>query len=156
MRRRLAFACGLAVLLSGRAVMGQTCTASTSGLAFSPYDPFAAAPSNITGTVSVTCRALIALGLSYTIQLDGGAGGTIASRAMSNGASRLGYQLYTNPARSVVWGDGTGGTATMGDGYLLAALATILKTYTIYGSIPARQMAAVGGYVDTVTILVSY
>ena len=156
MVRRLVIACGIALLLSGRIALGQTCTAAASGLTFSPYDPFAAAPSSITGTISVSCRALAAIGLSYTVQLDGGSGGTIGSRAMSNNASRLGYQLYTNAARSIVWGDGTGGSATMGDSYLLAALTTIVKTYTVYGSIPSRQMAAVGAYVDTVTILVSY
>ena len=153
---KFAVALGLATLLSGRVAMAQICTATTSGPTFGAYDPFATSSSSITGTVSVTCRAVVALGLSYSIQLDGGIGGTIASRAMTSGASLLGYQLYTNSARSVIWGNGTSGSGTVSDGYVLVALGSATKNYTVYGVIPARQMAAPGAYVDTVTVLITY
>ena len=144
------------MVLSCRIAMGQTCTAAASGPTFGIYNPYAASPSGITGTVSVTCSALFGLSLNYSIRLDGGASGAVASRAMAGGASRLGYQLYTNAAHSVIWGDGTGGSVTVSDGYSLAALGSVTKNYTIYGLIPAGQTVAVGGYLDTVTILITY
>ena len=144
MRRSLAGVTLLALLFSGRVAMAQVCTATTTGLTFGGYDPFAPNPSSITGTVSVTCRAIVALSIAYSVQLDGGTGGTIASRAMTAGMSSLSYQLYTNAAHSVIWGDGTGGTGVISDGYTLIALASATKNYTAYGLIPARQMAAPG------------
>lgn len=156
MRPRLVLAFGLALLLSGRVAVAQICTATTSGLTFSAYDPFAPSASSITGIVSIDCRAVVALSLVYSIQLGGGTGGTIAARAMTAGVSRLGYQLYTNSVHSVVWGDGTGGTGVVSDGYSLVALGSATKNYTAYGLIPARQMVSPGGYVDVVTVLVTY
>ena len=155
MSRPLAAAVGLAMLLSGRAAMAQACTASSSGPTFGAYDPAAASASSITGTVTMTCNTLIGLLVSYTIQLDGGANGTVVSRAMASGASRLAYQLYTNAAHNIVWGDGTGGSIKISDGYLLSVGSTS-KSYPVYGLIPAHQNVAAGGYLDTVTILITY
>lgn len=156
MNRALAAAIGLAALSPGPAAMAQICTASTTGLSFGSYDPFATTPASITGTVTVTCTAVLALSVSYSVQLDGGLAGSISARAMSAGLNRLRYQLYTSSARSVVWGDGTGGSGVISDGYGLVALATVSRNYTAYGLVPARQMAVPGAYADLVTVLVTY
>jgi spore coat protein U-like protein len=155
MRRPLAVAFGLATLLASRVVLAASCTASTSGLSFGTYDPFSPSPVSITGTVTVTCQVTVGLLFGYSIQLDGGTGGTVAARAMSSGANRLGYQLYTTATHTTVWGDGTSGSVTVSDSYLVV-LFTTAKPYTIYGYVPALQMVAPGGYSDTVTVLVTY
>jgi len=74
---------------------------------------------------------------------------------MSNGSSQLAYNLYTDSARTSVWGDGSSGTAKVSDGYLLG-LFTVAKDYPVYGRIPELQNAAVGSYLDTVVVTVNY
>lgn len=151
---------GVALLLSmlaARGVSAQTCAVSSSGLTFGTYDPFASTPASITGTVSVTCQAVVALGLSYSIQIGtGGGGGSFNTRMLASGSGRLSYQLYTTSTRSTVWGDGTGGTGVVSDGYLLAALGSVSKSYTIYGSIIAGQMVPAGVYSDISSVLIVY
>lgn len=150
---------GLTVLLSvlaARAACAQTCSVASSGLTFGTYDPFASTAASITGTVSVTCQAVVAIGLTYSIQIGTGGGGAFSGRALASGSGRLSYQLYTTTTRSTVWGDGSGGTGVVSDGYLLAALGSNTKTYTIYGSINARQMVPAGAYSDTSTVLIVY
>lgn len=143
-------------LVAAPAAHAQICTASTTGLNFATYDPFAPGASSITGGVSVSCRATLAIGVTYAVQLGAGASGSIAARRMTNGVSVLNYQLYTDAARTVVWGDGTGGSGVVSDGFLLAALATVNRTYTAYGTIPARQRVSAGTFGDVVTVLVVY
>lgn len=150
---------GLALLfslLAARAACAQTCVVASSGLAFGTYDPFAPTAASITGTVSVTCQAVAAIGVSYSIQIGTGGGGTFNTRMLAAGAGRLSYQLYTTTTRGTVWGDGTGGTGVVSDGYLLVALGSTSKNYTIYGTISARQMVPAGMYSDTSTVLIVY
>jgi spore coat protein U-like protein len=70
-------------------------------------------------------------------------------------AEKVDYQLYTDAARTTVWGDGAGGTAVQ-SGVGTAAP----RTLTVYGRIPdagANLSAAVrADYRDTVTITVTY
>ena len=146
----------LALLATPVAARAQLCTASTTGLSFGTYDPFASGAASITGGVTISCRAVVALGVSYSVQLGAGASGNFAARSMTNGITPLRYQLYTDAARTVVWGDGTGGTSVVSDGFLLAALTTVNRTYTAYGLVPARQSVSAGIYADVVTILVVY
>jgi len=134
-----------------------SCTTSASGVAFGSYAPFSASPTDSAGTVTVTCTPfLVGLLVSYTIALSTGNGGSYASRAMSNGLSPLQYQLYTDPARTTVWGDGSAGTATISDGYTIALLAPVTRNYTVYGRIPALQPVSPGTYVDTIMVTVAY
>jgi spore coat protein U-like protein len=81
---------------------------------------------------------------------------------MTSGASRLNYNLYTTAARTVVWGDGSGSTATV-PAYLAAfalngnqTLAFNNPNLTIYGRIPPNQTAATGLYADTITVTLTF
>ncbi len=142
-------------LLIGPAACAQTCVVAASGLVFGAYDPFATVAAAITGTVSVTCQAAVSTGIVYSIQIGPG-GGSFTARAMAGGAGRLGYQLYTSVARTMVWGDGTSGTGVIGDSYGLSALNPVTRNYTVYGYVPARQLVAPGAYADTVAVMVVY
>jgi spore coat protein U-like protein len=134
----------------------QTCTLSTSPVLFGGYNPFNATATDSTGSVSVTCVAAISLFVNYTIKLDGGLGGSIATRRMTAGGTQLFYQLYDSSGRTTVWGDGTGGSVSRSDGYLLQILTPVVKTYTAYGRITARQNVGPGAYSDAVTVLLTY
>jgi spore coat protein U-like protein len=134
----------------------QACIASATPVSFGLYDPKASSPSDITGSVSVTCQATIALLVAYTVKLNGGASGNIAARKMIITGSQLSYQIYTDATRATVWGDGSGGSAFNAGGYLLSVLVPVTQTYTAYGRIPALQNVYAGSYQDTLTILVTY
>lgn len=79
---------------------------------------------------------------------------------MANGAARLTYQLYgdsgSGGACSVVWGDGTGATSTVGGSLLIVLLGSNINRQ-VCGTLPANQVSATpGGYSDTVQVVVTY
>ncbi|HEY6095285.1 MAG TPA: spore coat protein U domain-containing protein, partial [Gallionellaceae bacterium] len=77
-------------------------------------------------------------------------------RQMGNGGNRLNYELYTGPAHTTIWGDGSSATAFISD-TLSVLPGGASRDHIVYGRIPARQTsAAVGGYSDSITITVNY
>lgn len=100
------------------------------------------------GNISVTCTT----GASYNVALDKGGNGTsITTRAMkSTGAALIGYQLYSDAARSVVWGDvvGTSTVASTGTG--------VSQSFPVYGKVLAQTTPAAGTYSDTVNVVITY
>lgn len=154
-RRRLIAAVATLLLAHAGAASAITCTASAGSTNFGAYNPLSAAPVDSAGTISVTCTNLLSILVGYTIELSTGLSTNYAAREMANGANRLQYNLYTNPGRTVVWGDGTGGSSAVSDGYLLLLLSTTIN-YSVYGRIPAGQNVAVGTYADTIVVTVTY
>ncbi|WP_165838761.1 Csu type fimbrial protein [Roseicella frigidaeris] len=146
-----------AALLGGPPAAAQVCTVSTAGTAFGVYDPFAAAPTDSVGSVTVQCQAAVAIGISYSVALGPGGSGNGAARLLRSGDSSLGYQLYSDAARTQVWGDGTGGGRAV-SGLLLLTLGrlSLLNSLPVYGRIAARQNVAAGSYVDTIQVLLTY
>ena len=67
---------------------------------------------------------------------------------MSSGAATLGYNLYTNPSRTIVWGDGVtvSGVSSGGTNVDL----------TVYGCVAAGHNVHAGTYADTITVTVTY
>lgn len=121
------------------------CNVSTSPVAFGAYNPTAGTNLDGTGTVSVTCTN----GTSYTVALDGGSQADVTARAMSDGANGLSYQLYSDPARTSVWG--------MNGAELVSATGTGSSVdHTVYGRIPSGQTPPAGSYSDTVNVTVTY
>jgi len=78
--------------------------------------------------VSVTCDVTS----SFQVALNKGQG-SFAARQLQSGANVLYYNLYTDALRSLIWGDGTVGTA------LLSAAATAV-TYTYTDGIPGDRI----------------
>lgn len=135
----LACAAALAAPLAARAAPG--CTAlSASGVAFGSYDPLASTPLDAAGSISWNCNGVG----SVLVLLSAGASGSAADRALVSGADRLAYNLYVDPARTVVWGDFTGGTPNLLPG------GNGRQTTPVYGRIPAHQDVRAGTYGDTV------
>jgi spore coat protein U-like protein len=161
-RRAGMAAVGLALgLLSTFAFGAFTCSVSTPGLSFGGYDVFAAAATNGTGTLSVTCSLIAPASdgnVSYAISLSAGHSNSFVQRQMFTGANVLGYNLYTSNTYAVVWGDGTGSTTTITGTMKLNKISNPSQTVkqTVYGRIPALQDVAVGSYVDNVTVTVTF
>jgi spore coat protein U-like protein len=60
--------------------------------------------------VTVTCVTLVSTPETFTVKLSTGGSGSY-TRQMTSGAAHLNYKIYTDSARSSIWGDGTGGTS---------------------------------------------
>lgn len=157
--RRLAIAV-FVLLCAGacRPAYAQLCSVSNTGVAFGTYTPLSGSGVTTTGTITVTCNPTgsISILVSYTISLSIGGGSSYALRSMGGPAIRLRYQLYRDVAYSQIWGDGTAGTYTVTDGYLLGIVLPVVKTYTVYGAIPANAAYSVGSYTDPVIVTVTY
>ena len=146
---QVAHAATASTTFSVTATVLASCNVSAGTLAFGSYSPASGSPTDAMSTINVVCTN----GTTYTVALDGGStANNVAARAMNDTHSHmLTYGIYTDSARSTVWGDGTGATVTQagtGNG------AT--QSLTAYGRVPAAQFAAAGSYADTVTVTVTY
>lgn len=151
---KVLFSATLALLsLQARA---QLCTAASTSIAFGQYDPQSSSTIDNAGSITVTCQATISLLILYNVQLSTGVSGAYSQRKMLNGTAPMNYQIYTNAARTTVWGDGTSSTQYITDGYLLQVIGPVSKSYNVYGRIPGSQNVKAGAYTDTVTILITY
>lgn len=151
MRRNLKL---VALMLLAPAAAQAACTVSASGIAFGVYNPFSATATDATGTVTLSCSIASGLG-GYNVALSTGGGGSYAGRRMSSGSSILPYQLYSDAAHSQIWGDGTGGSATV-VGADNVPLLSGTSTYRAYGRIAARLVASPGTYTDVIVVTVTY
>ena len=129
------------------ATVANKCTVSAGMLNFGNVGLLTAALPG-TSTVSVQCAS----GTPYNVGLDGGqnSGGNINARRMLLGANTVGYQLYRNPGRTLVWGNtvGTNTVAGTGNGST--------QNLTVYGQVPAQATPPAGTYNDTITVTVTY
>jgi spore coat protein U-like protein len=133
-----------------------TCSVSANAVSFGVYDPFGVTALDSTGNVQVACNlaGVVAVLVNYTIQLNGGGSG-FSPRKMKSGTNALNYNLYTDGARTIIWGDGTAGTATVADSYMLSP-TPVARNYPVYGRTVASQNAPPGAYADTITVTVNY
>ncbi len=122
---------------------------SVTQVSFGIYDVFSALPNNNgVGSITIFCES--GGGPSFVVTLSAGQSNSYASRVMMSGGNRLNYNLYTSAARTVIWGDGTGGSNVM----TTAKHAT--TTLSIFGQIPADQDANIGVYTDAIIATVNF
>lgn len=136
--------------LGVNATVTANCTISTSALAFGNVNTLSGSNVDGTGGLSITCTN--GTGWSASAGVGGGSGATFASRKMAQGSDLLNYSLYTDSARSSVWGDGTGSTS------LFSGTGTgSSQAVTVYGRVPSGQTSVpAGSYADTVAVTVTY
>ncbi len=133
-----------------------SCTASATGVSFGTYNPLSGLDADDTGNVRISCGGGTGT-VAYAIHLSRGAySAAYNPRRMGSGNGRLSYDLYTDPARTTIWGDGSGGSGFISDS-LSVLLGGSSRSYTVYGRIPGGQrFAATGAYSDTITFTVTY
>ena len=127
-----------------------SCTISAVGVSFGTYNVFGASPLDSTGSVTYNCTGIVAAS-RITIDLSRGGAPTFNPRQMLKSGETLNYNLYTNAARTTIWGDATSGTSQYGP---FTPIAT--GTRTIYGRIPISQDASAGSYTDTVVATINF
>jgi spore coat protein U-like protein len=151
---RLSLLLGLLAVAPG--ARAASCQVGASDLAFGNYS--AGSANDVDSSATIMVQGCVDDGtgsaVSYSIEIGPGLAGNFASRAMNGPGGQLYYNLYVDPARSLVWGDGTGGSLTVSDAFVLP-LATS-SSHVAYGRIPANQSVSAGTYVDTLTVLISY
>jgi spore coat protein U-like protein len=133
------------------------CDVSTTPISFGNYDVFSSSPLDTTGTITIECNikdnekkpmpVRVAIG-------DGGANSFFPRQMRrSGGGVPMNYNLYLDPSRSNIWGDGNNNTSVF-TGNIFRNDTRIL---TIYGRVPARQNLMAGTYSDSpVVVTVSW
>ncbi len=158
MTRRAAVRGAVAILLaacaSGAAAV--SCSVETPGLSFGNYNPFQGAPNDSVGTILVSCSGAVGSQVAYLVRIGPGSSGTPNARMMRSPSGRtLGYNLYTDAARSLVWGDGTGGTQTLSDALTLNGVGQT-RRFSVFGRTFERQNVSPGVYTDNLVISVEF
>lgn len=125
------------------AAAAATCHVTPQSVSFGNYDPIGGPSVDGIGSVNVACDAPV----DFAVALTAGSG-TFTDRRMSSGAAQLGYNLYTDASRSVVWADGIVGSSVSSSGTNV--------DLTIYGRIGAGQNVPAGSYIDAVTVTITY
>jgi spore coat protein U-like protein len=134
------------------ATVANSCIVSSTTLAFPTYLPTSASATTGSTAVDVTCT----LGAPYTVALSNGSGtgadptaGASGRKMTGPSSALLGYNLYQDAGYTQAWGS-TGV-------YLLSGTGTGVQVpLTVYGRIPASQVAAAGNYTDTINVTVSF
>jgi spore coat protein U-like protein len=132
---------------------GASCSfSSVVGIQFGAVDTTSLTAVDSVGDFTVSCNGQ-RRGPMFTIDLSTGGSASYSMRRMAGpGGAGLGYNLYVDPLRQVIWGDGTGGTSHYGP--TVFPLSDL--TLQVYGRIPPHQNSASGAYSDSVTITVNF
>jgi spore coat protein U-like protein len=126
---------------------GESCRLNTRPLDFGGYEDGSPAGVLTTATIDLNCRSLT----SVPIVSAGPSANTgyYEDRQLAYRDSRLRYQVYINPQRTIIWGDGTGQTQPV------TAIGTgDDRSFTVYGGIFQAQSGEVGRYSDTLQVTV--
>ncbi|UUX97691.1 spore coat U domain-containing protein [Aquabacterium sp. J223] len=129
------------------------CTVTGTNLSFgTALDPLSSpVPVDASATLSVVCTNTTPYAVALSAGANAGGPSTFGARAMKSGSQLLPYQLYTDAARSVVWGDGTSGSSTQ------SGVGTgSNQSITVYGRLPSLSGVVPGTYTDTVTVTITY
>jgi spore coat protein U-like protein len=122
---------------------------SDSDVGFGIYNAFDTLP-NASGVGSISIRCQGGGGYAYDVSLSSGQSHSFVSRLMKSGANSLNYNIFTSASRTVIWGDGTGGSSTQ------TAYKNSTTTLSLFGQIPAGQDVAIGTYTDNLIATVKF
>ena len=150
----------LAALAGALPAEAATCSVAASPLAFGSYQSNQMHSIDSAGSLTVSCTRdaldAAAVTVSYDIDISRGGSGNFAIREMLSGANRLQYGIYRDPLRSLVWGDGSAGSARVSSSLTLSAPLTATAVHAVYGRLFGRQNVIPGTYSDSITVTLSY
>lgn len=120
----------LNMLLTSSWVLAAVCTVNTQSVNFGSYDTFSNQHLESTGTINISCDSTA----NYTIALSTGSG-TFLQRTLVFTTHRLDYNLFTDAARTTIWGDGSGGTS------MVSGSTATTASHNVYGRIRQDKMS---------------
>ncbi len=132
----------------------QSCTVTAASGNYGSVNVLSGSSIDTTSSFTVNCSGCISpLGCTYNvcIQFDQGSPSSNSSiRYMGSGANTVQHELYTDAARTHVWGSwGYGasqyGTAGVNLNVTVPFLSSASQAYTVYGRLAAGQQTAIPG-----------
>lgn len=136
-------------------ILGCTCSASATALAFTMY-PLTNSATNSTADITVNCTGVIDALPQVSASFTTGQSGQFSDRVMTDGARQLHYNFYTDSNRTLIAGNGAGGTSTLTISGGLITLGAWSRSAPLYGRIPAAPLTVPGTYTDSVTVRIDY
>jgi spore coat protein U-like protein len=163
-----ALMCLIAFILHGGAT-GQvpgpaaSCQILVDPVDFGAYSTTSRAPNLSVGRIELRCITR-AVTPDARVTLSPGNSGHYQDRTLTHGADRLVYNLYVDPGRQNVAGDGTQGTYPLAPVPADAAfkdfrrglLGAARAVFRIYGRIDAGQAVPGGEYTDNILVIVEF
>lgn len=130
----------------------QSCTVGAASGNYGSVDILSGGAIDTTSTFTVNCSGC-PLGCNYNVcvQFDQGAPNSSSSiRYMGSGPNVIQHELYSDAARTQVWGSWGYGTSQYGAGGVslnltIPLLSSASHTFTVYGRLKAGQQTAVPG-----------
>lgn len=128
-----------------------SCSLGGAAVAFGTYDALSPLPFDTIGSMVFQCNQK---DHHVMIILSKGNSSSYATRSMVNGSQQLFYNLYRDTGRTIIWGDGSGGSQA----YIINNPQPNNRDITlpIFGRIPPAQNVKVGSYTDTITVTLTY
>jgi spore coat protein U-like protein len=104
------------------------------------------------GTLNLNCTpGILGLPVSYSIAFGAGSAGSFNPRKFTGAAGTLNYNLYRDPTRLLVWGDGSATGAARQSGVCAGACSIL-----VYGRLFGGQAASAGTYSDSVLVTLEF
>jgi len=147
----------IALAAGTTSALAQSCTVSATNLNFGSVNVVQPSPVNVNGSLTVQCTGLPLSTIGYRIGLNAGAGSTFSPRLLLQGSSSLNYNLFSNSARTTIWGNSPGGSPPDVTGSMFLLLGSGSVTYTVYGQLFSNQAAPLkGAYINTIQATLTY
>jgi spore coat protein U-like protein len=131
-----------------------TCNFNTvTDVAFGSYDTLSASPNDSSGNIGILCNYNPSRVVNMSIGTSPNSGGFNPRKMkLTTGTELLDYNLYTTAGRTIIWGDGTGVTATVTN----TCLRNVVMNFPIYGRIPAGADVSVGNYSEVLVVTINF
>ncbi len=143
----------LAGTSTGTLSVSATVVASCTSVSAAPLN-FGSIAATSGGTAEATITVNCGQGVAYTVDLDNGLAAAGGPRLLRNGTSTFPYILYSDAARTTIWGiTGTAAGATVVSATMGASGSA---SHTVYGLALSVPDTAPGLYTDTVTVTLTY
>jgi spore coat protein U-like protein len=138
--------------------VGCYCNVNVNPLNFGNYNPFVANQIDANGNITVTCGAsLVGAVIAYQVNINPGNAGNFNPRYMTNGAYHMNYNIYTDAAHNLIFGDGTSSTNFIQNNYTLILATQRITDHPFYARLIGGQTnVARGNYADNLTVTVVY
>jgi len=151
-RQSMPLLVAISLLLPGIA-NALNCSITLNPLSFGMYTPAGTVPLDAVSDITVRC---VAQPGTYAVSIGPGLSGNQLMRTMSaGGANLLNYNLFRDPARTQIWGDGTPPTFVVTGSRPSVGQPTI-NVHPLYGRVFSGQTPNPGNYADNLLVTVLF
>jgi spore coat protein U-like protein len=129
------------------------CTITLNPLPFGMYTPAGTVHLDAVSDITIRC---VAQPGSYSVSIGPGLGGNQLLRTMTaGGADILNYNLFRDPARTQIWGDGTPPSFVVIGSRSGVGRPTV-NVHSLYGRVFSGQTPNPGSYADNLLVTVLF